>query len=41
MTRKRVDSDLRSLIDAALSGELTDAELRQLDARLREDDAAL
>lgn len=41
MTRKNVDPDLRKLIDIALSEQLTDAELEQLDARLRTDDDAL
>src|SRR5262245_2361587 len=36
-----MDPDLRKLIDAAFSDQLSDAELERLDARLRVDDAAL
>jgi FecR protein len=41
LKRKRLDPELRKLIDAALAGDMTDAEQDRLDARLREDDAAL
>lgn len=41
MTPKKVDSELRKLIDAALRGQLTDVERDRLDDRLRDDDSAV